>query len=362
MDDECKLREKYTNTTELPVLSSIDEFGFLLDNFSISDQRFSSIDNILTKNEWYSLLDKSELTYNEFKGQIKNKKLLQRGVPVLLRPKIWKRLLYKEKEEACSNYFYIQESLTKINLGQLYHRLGIESIKLKQLDTIIKRAKYTEKTKKKCGYEHQIHVDIQRTFRRHFLFHQSYGKGQTELFNMLVAFANQFKEIGYCQGLSDIAAIFLMQFEEYEAFESMVCFFRKNKLFDLFDNKFSKLPKIIKKQIKLFKLVIPEIYINIERYSSALEMPLLTWYLTFFTRFNIKLCLRIWDYMMCYGYECCLYFVCALFKSQEINLKNINEEKLATFLSNINFEDFNENDIVDLANLFMLKANMKYLE
>ncbi|ELA41092.1 uncharacterized protein VICG_01885 [Vittaforma corneae ATCC 50505] len=361
MDQDCNIREKYCSNEDYPVVLCIDEFGFIVKN---ADQPFASkpiADNRLTRNEWYDLLDRYEIDYCQFSEHILHKRLLQRGVPILLRGKIWRTVLFKGRDSYASRYLGIHEGLYKISLDQIYHKLGLDSAKLKQLQRIIKRDKYVEMCQKTCGYEYQIHVDIQRTFRHHYLFSNSYGKGQTELFNILVAFANKFKRVGYCQGMSDIAAVFLMQYEEFEAYEMMATFFKKNKLSCLFDSNFTKLPKLIKMQIKLLQKVAPATYDCLNRYLNSIEIHLVTWYLTFFTRFHIRLCLRIWDYMMYYGFEYCLYFVCAIFKAQENRLKDLNEEQFVQFLSRIEQEVFDENEIVDLATVFMESLDLKQL-
>ncbi|EQB61734.1 usp6 n-terminal like [Vairimorpha apis BRL 01] len=97
------------------------------------------------------------------------------------------------------------------------------------------------------------------TFRNHFLFCKSYGRGQSELFNILLAFSNFMPNIGYCQGMSNFAAILLMYFPEEEAFEMMVSIIQKNKLDSLFDVNLSKIKKINNIQIELFKFVIPDV-------------------------------------------------------------------------------------------------------
>ena len=71
---------------------------------------------------------------------------------------------------------------------------------------------------------YQIKLDLGRTFTNHLLFKDENGKGyaltglsifvtvwrQKELFRVLKAISHRYPEIGYCQGMSFVAATLLM--------------------------------------------------------------------------------------------------------------------------------------------------------
>jgi len=63
-----------------------------------------------------------------------------------------------------------------------------------------------------------ITVDLPRTFPDHFLFKFANGAGQKELYNVLKAYACKNPELGYCQGMSGVAAVLLMYCTPEEAF------------------------------------------------------------------------------------------------------------------------------------------------
>ena len=54
------------------------------------------------------------------------------------------------------------------------------------------------------------HTHTGRTFPLHPYFGESYKKGQEELYNVLRAYSVADEEVGYCQGMSYIAGIFLI--------------------------------------------------------------------------------------------------------------------------------------------------------
>lgn len=64
----------------------------------------------------------------------------------------------------------------------------------------------------------QIDLDVNRTYRDHIMFREKYNLKQQELFNVLGAYSVYNSEIGYCQGMSQIAALLLMYLDEEDAF------------------------------------------------------------------------------------------------------------------------------------------------
>lgn len=64
----------------------------------------------------------------------------------------------------------------------------------------------------------QIDLDVNRTYRDHIMFRERYGLKQQALFNILGAYSVYNREIGYCQGMSQIAALLLMYLNEEDAF------------------------------------------------------------------------------------------------------------------------------------------------
>ncbi|KAF0287280.1 USP6 N-terminal-like protein [Amphibalanus amphitrite] len=53
----------------------------------------------------------------------------------------------------------------------------------------------------------QIDLDVNRTYRDHIMFRERYGIKQKELFHVLAAYSVYNTELGYCQGMSQIAAL-----------------------------------------------------------------------------------------------------------------------------------------------------------
>ncbi|CAG2181625.1 unnamed protein product, partial [Oppiella nova] len=96
--------------------------------------------------------------------------------------------------------------------GEVWARLlNISRLKLEQ------DGKYNEMLE--YGLDHspdirQIDLDVNRTYRNHIMFRERYNTKQQMLFKVLVAYSVYNSEIGYCQGMSQIAALLLMYMNE----------------------------------------------------------------------------------------------------------------------------------------------------
>ena len=65
----------------------------------------------------------------------------------------------------------------------------------------------------------QIDLDVNRTYRDNEMFRERYNSRQQALFYVLAAYSVYNAEVGYCQGMSQIAALLLMYLmEEEDAF------------------------------------------------------------------------------------------------------------------------------------------------
>ena len=65
-------------------------------------------------------------------------------------------------------------------------------------------------------YIRQIDLDVKRTFRNHVMFRERYNSRQQDLFHVLAAYSMFNTEVGYCQGMSNLAALLLMYLNSEE--------------------------------------------------------------------------------------------------------------------------------------------------
>uniref|UniRef100_A0A183CG71 Rab-GAP TBC domain-containing protein n=1 Tax=Globodera pallida TaxID=36090 RepID=A0A183CG71_GLOPA len=181
-----------------------------------------------------------------------------KGVPDTLRLVIWKRLIGADVMKANSR-------------DNLYNEL-------------LARARLVSKDIK------QIDLDINRTYRDNLAFRRRYDVKQRSLFNVLTAYAMLNTEVGYCQGMSQIAALFLMYMDEEEAFWSLhgLLVNRKYGMHGFFVPGFPKLQRFQNHYDK-DNMGIPPIYLT------------KWWFGCFLDRVPFPLALRLWDVFLYFG-------------------------------------------------------------
>ncbi|CAD26080.1 similarity to HYPOTHETICAL TRANSMEMBRANE PROTEIN YADA_SCHPO [Encephalitozoon cuniculi GB-M1] len=301
MKNERHIRELYNSSGISEEVFCTNEYGFVVDSFSSQTK-----DNpVSIKNEWYDLITRCKNSGERLRRSESARRLIYQGIPLSLKYRLW----------------------------------GLFTQRTSDFD-------YSALISRKSGYEHQIHVDVQRTFRRHFLFSREYGRGQCELFNILTAYSNYNPEVGYCQGMSSAAALLLMYFPEEEAFEMLVSIIRNNHLEALFDKKLSKVPRVQKIQDEIFKALIPEVYSHLLHQNIDIGVYAVGWYLTLFTRFDIKLVLRMWDFFLFFDFSIFMFFAAGILKFFAMGILELQGEQLIEFIGTLDSKDVDVERIV----------------
>jgi USP6 N-terminal-like protein len=304
MKEGGSIRELY-NAEKLPdEVFCTNEYGFVVDSFQCQLKDPGPT----LKRQWYELLGKHEGSLGRLQRSRRARRLVYKGIPLSLKHRLW----------------------------GLFGRKTIN-------------ADYPRLVSMGSTYEHQIHVDVQRTFRRHFLFSQEYGRGQCELFNVLAAYSNHNRTVGYCQGMSGIAALLLMYFPEREAFEMLASVIESNGLEELFDKNLSKVPRIQAVQEDVFKITIPEIYSHLFHQNIDVGVCVISWYLTLFTRFDIRLVLRMWDLFLFMDFSVFLYFAAAILRFHGRRILELQGEALVEFVGAMDTRDVDVERIVSWA-------------
>ena len=128
----------------------------------------------------------------------------------------WKSLLEETKQLSTSRISHLLSSRTRRSgIPQTFRR----QLWLKLSNANIKHAQlvYAPLSQDHSAFDTIIQRDINRTFPNVDMFMEFHGKGQQMLLNVLRAYSNYDSGLGYCQGLSFCAGIFLMQ-EVLQAF------------------------------------------------------------------------------------------------------------------------------------------------
>lgn len=115
------------------------------------------------------------------------KKRIRKGIPEALRGRVWSHLA--------------GSSQMLLNNPGAYHQL-LQTARVPCEETIAR--------------------DIGRTFPRHSLFRDRSSLGQCALMNVLKAYSLHDPEVGYCQGMGFLSAMFLCYMPEQQAFWLLV--------------------------------------------------------------------------------------------------------------------------------------------
>ncbi|KAI9561737.1 hypothetical protein GHT06_012698 [Daphnia sinensis] len=228
-----------------------DRYGFIHDKRLPASQRVEVRDKELENSrlkKWSKMLHpNSTKVWDKDMKSGKLKKRLYKGVPDAVRGEVWSRLLHikKTKEEQIGKY----EEMRK--LARLW------SPDLRQID-----------------------LDVNRTYRDHLMFRERYGLKQQALFHVLGAYSVYNSEIGYCQGMSQIAALLLMYLNEEDAFWGLSNLMADPKwaMHGFFIPGFPKLLRFQQQHDKIFAKFLPKLKKHFDRQNIDAGLYTLKWF------------------------------------------------------------------------------------
>ncbi|KAJ8024158.1 TBC1 domain family member 10A [Holothuria leucospilota] len=243
--------------------------------------------------------------------------LLKRGVPAEKRKDVWKALLACDQIRTTSSFSYqecvraVRLQLVELNISE--YSLSIHNNELwdaneesEQLD-----GEKHKPTNMRCLVAlktlRQIIVDVDRTFPTHrkFMGNSTAAKeGRASLFRLLSVYSVYNSEVGYCQGMSYIAGMLLMEMKsEEESFWSMVALFEKPKyLSGYFDATLQR----IQSHAAIFDKLLQQRYPRLAKHFISLDVdPLMfvtPWFMCLFTSMPCwETVLAIWDLLLLDG-------------------------------------------------------------
>eukprot|EP00058_Branchiostoma_floridae_P023759 XP_002609249.1 hypothetical protein BRAFLDRAFT_86841 [Branchiostoma floridae] len=175
--------------------------------------------------------------------------------------------------------------------------------------------------------EQVIQRDINRTFPAHEFFKDTGSLGQESLYKISKAYSVFDEEIGYCQGLSFLAASLLLHMPEEQAFCVLVKAMFDYNLRDLFKEDFKELHMRFYVLERLIEDYLPDLNqhfldLNIESHMYASQ-----WFLTLFTaKFPLYMVFRIIDIFLSEGIDVTYNIALALLKTSRKDLLALDFE------------------------------------
>jgi hypothetical protein len=185
----------------------------------------------------------------------------------------------------------------------------------------------------------EIERDIDRTFPRHALFIEKDGAGQVSLRKVLQWYAALDTEVGYCQGMGFVAALFLTYMPEDKAFFTFYATLTRRKC----PLRMMFLPKLVEMQVmlhvidRLGQLFLPRLWQHFTSEGVHVTMFFTEWAMAFFCRgFSFELVTRMWDVLLLEGRLKMVYRVSlAILQHVESRLLELKFDKIIGMLRDL---------------------------
>ncbi|CAB3405365.1 unnamed protein product [Caenorhabditis bovis] len=299
---------------DFEVYTKMDRFGFVHkegDNVGESGdlQRRRVFKELSREKKWLKMIE-------VWKSGGPSKKMEDRiwkGVPEKLRIVVWPRLLGGERMRVEKKDVY----------SELVLRARLVSKDIKQID-----------------------LDINRTYRDHLAFRKRYDVKQKSLLNVLAAYSMYNTEVGYCQGMSQIAALFLMYLDEEDAFwclhQLMVS--PKHTMHGFFVPGFPKLQRFEEHFKTVLKKYKPRVYKHLEKQDIPYIYLTKWWFGCFLDRVPFSLALRLWDVFLVEGDPILIAMSLNIMKMHEKTIRKLSMETFMEFIQNDIANNFGYSD------------------
>ncbi|XP_035980451.1 rab GTPase-activating protein 1 [Fundulus heteroclitus] len=326
--------------------SRFDEFGFAFTNrkeqklhHRCNDYSYPQLSSVRVK-ELCELLSYWNGASFICRSQIE--RFIRMGIPPSLRGRVWKCLLNVDGLRESSDFNYqtclseVRGPLVDLGVSEYGILSAIATLDDTQNDLGLNLQQPSSSSEPCYSIDEitlfrQIALDLQRSFPTHrSLMGQSPEaiEGQAKLFRVLIAYAKYNPKVGYCQGMSYIAAVLLMQLGEEEAFWALTAMLDKPRylaeLFDLSLTRVQHQVKVFDQFIKHRKAQLSEHLDSAGVLSVHFVMP---WFLTLFTSLPCwDSVLAVWDLIILQGLPAVFRTALTIIELLEPRLMELHDE------------------------------------
>ncbi|PIN11859.1 Ypt/Rab GTPase activating protein [Handroanthus impetiginosus] len=232
---------------------------------------------------------KSSLKFSALVNAITLKRLIKKGIPLNLRPKVWFSLSGAAKKKSTVPDTYYNDLIGAV------------------------QDKVTPATK-------QIDHDLPRTFPGHPWLDTP--EGHAALRRVLVGYSFRDSDVGYCQGLNYVAALLLLVMKtEEDAFWMLAVLLENVLVNDCYTNNLSgcHVDQRVFKDLLLKKC--PRIAAHLEAMEFDVSLVSTEWFLCLFSKsLPSETTLRVWDILFYEGANVLFNVALAIFKMNEDEL------------------------------------------
>ncbi|KAK8504169.1 hypothetical protein V6N13_062528 [Hibiscus sabdariffa] len=232
---------------------------------------------------------KSSLKLSGFVNAITLKKLIRKGIPPVLRPKVWFSLSGAAEKRSTVPESYYNDLLMAVE--------GMDTPATRQIDH-----------------------DLQRTFPGHPWLDTP--GGHAALRRVLVAYSFRDSYVGYCQGLNYVAALLLLVMKtEEDAFWMLAVLLENVLVNDCYTNNLSGCHVEQRVFKDLLAKKCPRIAAHLEALGFNVSLVATEWFLCLFSKsLPSETTMRVWDVLFYEGAKVLFYVALAIFKMNEHEL------------------------------------------
>ncbi|XP_066246737.1 rab GTPase-activating protein 1-like isoform X2 [Euwallacea similis] len=266
----------------------------------IQSPSITSIDTLTPKEEYHSDGDEPLLSGTGLVSKDCSEDVLESWADLLAK---WKQTQQRPKQLPSLVKLGIPEALR----GEVWQRLaGVD-------DNSNMMEQYRILITKESSCENVIQRDIARTFPAHDFFKEAGGLGQDSLYRVSKAYAVYDSEVGYCQGLSFLAATLLLHMPEEQAFCVLVKLMYDYKLRDFYKQGFENLYLRLYQLNRLMEEQLSPLWNHFTEHRIETHMFASQWFLTLFTaRFPLYFVFHIIDVFLLQGIDTLFQMALAL--------------------------------------------------
>lgn len=192
----------------------------------------------------------------------------------------------------------------------------------------------------------QIDLDVNRTYRDHIMFRRRYDVKQQALFHVLAAYSMYNTEVGYCQGMSQIAALMLMYMNEEDAFWALSALLGdKKQMHGFFIPGFPKLLRFQEHHDRILKKLLRKVRKHLDENDIYSGLYTIKWFLQcFLDRVPFRLCLRLWDIYLLEGERVLVAMSYNLLRMHRRKILKLSMDELVDFFQDGLRVDFGYDD------------------
>ncbi|EPS70214.1 hypothetical protein M569_04547, partial [Genlisea aurea] len=232
---------------------------------------------------------KSSLKFSALVNALTLKRLIKKGIPLNLRPKVWFSLSGAAKKKSTVPDSYYNDLITAVE------------------------GKTTSATR-------QIDHDLPRTFPGHPWLDTP--EGHAALRRVLVGYSFRDSDVGYCQGLNYVAALLLLVMKtEEDAFWMLAVLLEDVLANDCYTNNLSGCHVDQRVFRDLLSKKCPRIAAHLDALEFDVSLVSTEWFICLFSKsFPTETTLRVWDVLFYEGANVLFNVALAIFKMNEDEL------------------------------------------